>query len=225
MSNQIAKNLGANVINCGFGGTRATKRNSVNGYDAFDFSKLIDAIISKNFSYQDSSLVNISTDYYAERLNRLKTIDLSHTDILTINFGTNDWTGGVQLENNSNLYDITYYKGALRYCIQKILTEYPAIKIVLITPTWRMWFNTDGTFNYDSNAATMGGGQNLPLFVKAMKDVAEEFQLPVIDAYYLLGVNKFNYTNYFNSPDGTHHSENGRISLGRLLSQQLQRFL
>ena len=50
----------------------------------------------------------------------LKSIDFNDIDIITIEYGTNDFTGGVNIDNPNNSKDTSTFLGALRYSIEKI---------------------------------------------------------------------------------------------------------
>lgn len=92
---QIAKNTNTIVINVAFGGTRMTDRGSTDsGFDQFDFPKLSTSVVSKDWSGQENGLTFSGIpSYYASRLETLKNIDFSDVDIITFNYGMNDYTG------------------------------------------------------------------------------------------------------------------------------------
>lgn len=58
----------------------------------------------------------------------LKNTNFNEVDIITFNYGTNDWTSGVTEEE---------YKAAMENGVSTILQAYPHIRFVEISPTWR----------------------------------------------------------------------------------------
>lgn len=226
-SNEIAKHLKATVLNCGFGGTRMSdSRGSNREWSNFDAPNLINAVVNGDFSAQENAisqgLPGGTPGYFAYRLRDLKAINFNDVDIITLNQGTNDYTSGVAIDNNDNLEDLTKYKGAIRYITKNILSKYPHIDIFLVSPTWRYWKKSDGSFDYDSNEYKVSGTElhNLRDYAIAMREVAEELNIKFIDCYNI-GINKYNCSLYFPSDDGTHHNEFGRAKLGEHIARQL----
>jgi lysophospholipase L1-like esterase len=78
-----------------------------------------------------------------------------------------------------------------------------------------------GAFTEDSETKTNSHGKTLGEYSQAIVGVAEEYNLPVIDNYKRLGINKFNRTQYFPANDGTHHNENGRNAIAAHIAKNL----
>lgn len=212
ISNYLANSTGATVYNCGFGGCRMSGH--YEPWSSFSMYKIADAITSGDFTEQEtSSLHSEAPEYFGETVNLLKSIDFSKVDIITINYGINDFNGGQNL--SSDTFDFDTYEGSLRYSIEKILAKYPNIRIVLITPCWSYYIE-NGKYSYDSDTHTVNGNK-LTDFVDKCKEVANDYHLPVVDTYNELGVNKFNCTAY--SIDGIHYNEIGRKAIAKLISK------
>lgn len=223
ISTMLAQLTGATVYNCGFGGCRMSKHGYSN-YDAFGMYNLASAIANNDFTLQDTAIIDTEVrealpSYFKASLETLKTIDFSKVDIITIAYGTNDWTGGKTIDSEEETHSTNTYAGALRYSIETLCTAYPHIQIFVCTPTWRFW-HTDGTYTEDSDTKVLGGTK-LTDFVDKTVQVAREYHLKVIDNYNELGINKFNRTNYFPATDGTHHNLNGRILIARHIANEL----
>ena len=222
VSSNIADITGATVYNVGFGGCQMSDR-SDNGWKAFSMCNLATAVASQDFTTQDDAIANPPTGmpaYFATHLATLKSIDFSTVDIVTIAYGTNDYTAGDSLDNSSNLKDISTFAGALRYSIETLLTAYPNLKIVIGTPIFRLWLNGT-TVEYTSDTRTYAGDFTLIDMTEKVKDVGEEYHCQVIDAYNDFGVNQYNWERIFDSTDTTHPNAAGRALLGRLYGVEL----
>lgn len=219
ISTALAEITGAKVYNLGFGGCRMGTHHRAE-YDAFSMYRLAEAIAAKNFSVQDAVDVSSVSDmpaYFTETRSLLKSIDWNTVDIVTIAYGTNDFTGGNTLDTAENFGDYAY---ALRYSIETLLTAYPHLKIFVCGQTYRFWLNDAGEFAYDSDTYTYKE-HKLPDFVAKTAEVCKEYHLPFIDNYDGLGINRFNRTEYFPANDGTHHNVAG----ARLIAEHMAREL
>lgn len=229
VSTAIAIKTGATVHNLGFGGCQMSEHRT--WWDAFSMYRIADAVSSGDFTLQETALsegISPPPETYADRLpsyftesvNLMKSIDFSTVDYITIGYGTNDWTDGVSLDGVDKK-DITTFKGALRYSLEKLMTTYPNLKVLLLTPTYRFWLDaTTLEFVEDSDVKLINGVNIVP-FVDAIKDVAIEYKVPSVDNYFDLGINKFNRSQYFSGVDGTHHNVEGGKFLGNKIASQL----
>ena len=220
----VAKNTGATVYNFGLGGTRMSGRNDSNSqaqyWDKFSFCRIVDYIETGNFSPMRNALPNMSSalSYFSEVITMLEETDWTKIDIIFIAYGTNDFTGQNIVYDNDNPSNLYCYNNAYRYALEKLLTLYPHLKVILITPAWRFW-DDNGTYLYDSDTHVIGG-QKLYDFVECAEKVAKDIHIPVINIYDSLGANKYTRSQYFNPTDGTHHHENGRLNYGNLVSHK-----
>ena len=213
VSGALASITGATTYNVGFGGCQMSQH--ANHWDAFSMYRLADAITTGDYSLQDTAIqagVSGMPSYFNTHLTRLKNADWSKVDFITIGYGTNDYTAGDLLDNPNDKFDTTTHGGALRYAIETILTAYPHIKILIVTSTYRFWFNADNlTFKEDSDEVSYNTNQDtLDKFAENAIKIAKEYKLPVKNLYHDLGINKFNRMHYFDAPDGVHHNAKGR---------------
>lgn len=211
----IARLTGMTVYNLGLGGCRMSKHPD-QYYDSFSMYRLADAIHTKDFSLQEAA-VGHTFDYVSKRVDDLKNMDWPKVDYVTIFYGTNDIQGSVALDNSSNLYDTTTYLGAARYSLEKLWNSYPNLKILLLTPMYRYWDDTQT----DSDEKTFAGGKHFYEFGEGLLQVAKEYKVPALDLYETLGINKFNRTHYFPPTDGTHPNDIGRELLGNKVAAKL----
>lgn len=217
ISTEISNQTGAKVYNCAFGGCRMGKHSEY--YDNFSMYRLADAVASGDFTAQDNSISNVTIQHASTHLSALKSINFNEVDIVTIAYGTNDFTGGNVLDDEENKYNTDTFCGALRYSIETLLAAYPHLKIVVCSPTWRFW-NDNGEYTYDSDTHIINDCL-LTDFVKATNDVCVEYKIPFIDNYYSLGFNKFTRTAYFSATDGTHPQLPGRKLMGQRIARKL----
>lgn len=221
ISTYLADLNGATVYNCAFGGCRMGTH-PVAAWNSFSMYKLADAIASGDWTEQATSALDPTLPaYFSGRVSLLSSLDFSDVDIITISYGTNDFAGGLGLGGNT----FDYTDAALRYSIDKILTAYPNIRIFVCMPMYRVWLD-GGVFDEDSNqkeiTSTVDGvTRKLTDFVAAEKEVCKQTQIPVLETYYDLGVNKFNWTEYFPSNDGTHFDVKGRKLIAEYIAEHL----
>ena len=210
----IASRTGMTVYNVGFGGSRAGVH--ITNYDPFSFYKLVDCIVAGDYSSLKVAFEGRPSDY-AVRVATLETIDFTTVDYITLLYGTNDW-GANTPDEGATSEDATSFRGALRKGLTTLLTAYPQLKVLLISPIYR-WYPTHEPIN-DSDTETISGDY-LYEFVTATGAIATEFKFPFLDAYYTLGINKYTRLTYFDVADGTHPSDNGRILLGNKIADKL----
>ena len=207
----------ANVYNCALGGTRMAQHEE--GWDNWSMYRFAYSIANNDWAIQENGLSHTNVPPFAEeRLATIKTLDFNDIDVITINHGTNDWSGSITLDNDSNPLDTTTYMGALRYSVEAILTAYPHLKIVVLSPCWRYWKDSDGNFTNDSNTRTNTLGEALVSYVSKGKEVAESYQLDWVDLYHI-GFNKLTASIYFPSTDTTHPNNTGRLAIAKKMSE------
>lgn len=211
----IANKTGMEVINGGFGGCRMAEHPS-DAYSAFSMYSLADSVASGDWSVQDAAIESVTSPNASKNLEALKAVDWSTVDYITIFYGTNDFMGGVALDNDNDPLSTSQFKSALRYSIETILTAYPRIRIAVVTPMYRYW-TEDGTIT-DSDVRE-SNGLKLTDFVEAAIEVANEYKIPAFDIYHQLGVNKINRATFLS--DGTHPSDYGRERIGEYLAAKL----
>lgn len=233
----LASITGATVYNAGFGGCCMADNGQARS--AYTMCRLADSIASGNWSVQENSGVVIDyarvnsdgtsyeatgINYVPDKLSMLKSIDWETVDYITIGYGTNDWSSDFLLDNQSNAHDTTTYLGAFRYSVEKILTAYPNIKIVPITPIWRWWDTNTGAGAYGDSDTVENSVSHVKLIDMA-DGLIEASQIPyhlhVCDLYYNCGFNKQNRYEYFFTNDGTHPKPYGIEQLGIKVANEL----
>lgn len=224
ISTAIANATGATVYNCGFGGCRMAKfdYSGRNTWGKFSMFELATAIATGTWTDQDAAVADASWTgmpaYFPETLALLKSIDFSEVDIVTIAYGTNDFTGAVPLDNANDNLDTTSFAGALRYSIETLLTAFPNLRIICCGQCYRWWDNS-GEFVDDSNTHEVNG-QLLTQFVSKTEDVAEEYNLQFINNYNI-GIGKYTRGYYFSGGDTTHPNNIGTNLIAKHIVKEL----
>lgn len=230
VSNVISNVTGAVVYNCGFGGCRMAGGQEIEAWQSFSMFRLSDEIVKENddptkWNLQDAAVNNEKWNnkptYFDNTLSVLKGIDFNLVDFITIAYGTNDYTGGNLIDDESNPLNTDTFSGALRYSLEKIMAKYKHLKILICTPTYRLWFNPDGSVESDSDTRDYAGSGVLTEYVNKTIEIAKEFKIPVLDNYFELGVNKYNALEFFTISDGTHHNDLGRKKMGEKIGSAL----
>lgn len=179
----------ANLYNVGFAGCTL-----INNGSKFSMGEITDAIISADYSAQDA------TGLCANHLALLKTIDFTTVDIVTVEYGTNDFHLGYALGNDADT-TATTIKGSVNYVTKKLLEVYPNLKIVFLTPTYRGMFTTaeDG-LNSDDYPNTKS--IYLKEYAEAIQVACSLNHIQCIDLYHNSGINRYTESLYLS--DGLH---------------------
>jgi hypothetical protein len=128
-----------------------------------------------------------------------------------INFGLNDYFGGVPLRSRDT-QDIYTYTGALRNAVYRLETSFPGAKIVIMSPSYTMYFS-EGTESFNAE------GDQLMDYVTAAREVADETDHDFMDNYSNLGIDARNYARYLD--DGVHPNERGRFLMATHIVNKL----
>jgi len=225
----IADKTGASCFNVGFGGCRMTPHEPP--YDPFSMYSLADAIVSGDWTAQDHSVATYAglPAYFPEHLERLKQIKWENIDVLTIAYGTNDYTASQPIEATDGTFEneYDYFKGALHYSIERLLAAYPHLKIVVVTPTYRWFLDSASAYSHDCDDEEAKNNLSYLLkdYVDACKEVCEKYHIHCVDNFNGIGMNKYNRTQYFENTDGTHPLREGRTLLGQHISDELLRYM
>ena len=211
----IEAETGLTTVNAGFGAASIAK-NPNEAYDMFSLCRLVNAIVSGDWSRQDAKVSELPLSNSADRLAALKEVDWSKVSVVTLGMGLNDINDGYVIENPEDVKDITTVKGALRYSIETLLTKYPYLKIMVLTPTYRYMY-TSG-LGCDE---VLYNGSTYEEYIDAIISVAEEYKLPYVDLYRTLGFNKYNFKYYYLEDDGTHFNTKGNTRLGKRVANEI----
>lgn len=216
------KYIGANITyNFGVGGTHyAMWNNSPDGlsYDAFSMYRLVDAIVSGDWSLQEAGATIIDgingNAKHSELVTKMKAVDYSKVDIISLAFGTNDYGGnnilGTVDDNDQGITTL----GSLNYVLEKMSINFPKAHLFVMLPLFRTWNNGTETSDTRLNA----NGLTLVQYHDGIKSCCEKNHIPFIDLYNE-GINVQNHTTYLS--DGCHLTKYGYEWLGRKLAGYL----
>lgn len=215
----IAALTGATVYNVGFGGCLLQQHPTRTDYDAFCMWALANAIVTDDWTYQNVGVLTVEPNFQPH-LDLLKSIDFNTVDMITLLFGANDWKNG-QLIGDTSVDNISTdnLNGALNYVFQTLLVAYPHLKILIMTPTWRMMeYETDKR----GSDVTLAGVPARHIYndvSKAILDRAFDYKIPCYDLYKDCGWNWMTKALY--TTDGTHPTEAGSKLLGEKIASKL----
>lgn len=212
---RIANKTGATAHNLGFGGTRMGQSPSAY-YNPFCFSNLVDAIVSGDFSAQQAQIDNANNPFstkFKTNFSVLKTLNFNNIDFVTLWYGTNDYMGTlnerVALGTDSDLDKSTFY-GALQYSIDKLLSAFPHLRVVLVTPTWRE--NSPSITTGEVDLTPNPDGKFLVEYVDAIISRANKFHIASLDLFRCSGINKYSKSIFL--ADTVHPNADGFNYLG-----------
>lgn len=200
----LAEYSGATVYNGGFGGSRFAVRTTNTTNACFDLPNILDAKLSRDWSEHEERAQAVAGESYTYRhfpdtVKMLKELDFSQIDIITLAYGTNDWTK----ENYEGAID--YVVTAIKESIDKIQLNWPLMRILVITPIWRyLERGTDG-----DTETRYGGGLTLKEWAKRIEEAARDKRISVLNAYENMPLSRNNATTYFDksssADDGLDH--------------------
>lgn len=206
ISSYLSEYSGATVYNGGLGGTRISSRPSDNAYEWFDGLNLVTALTTGKWEKQTENVKNVPTVYFKETLDMLKGLDMDKMDVITIAWGTNDYTG------KKTLAEIT---SALDNIINMIQKAYPKVKIVVITPVWRYFDNGDSNTVQFADAT-------LNNIADAIVNTANKKGVNVINSYDALNLTDAEHK-YFDTGDNTHLNASGNELYAELIYNELKK--
>lgn len=217
----VGKNTGMTVHNMGFKGTRVAYHPH-SAYDSFSLTKLVDAIVTRNFSEQDAAIQEDRnyTPAFKAHYDHLKTIDFNAIDLVSILIGTNDYMGNhagvVSLGEPTDNTRETFY-GAINYLISSLQENYPQLELVLITPTWRM---NHEEFGGQSAEIQPNARENYLIdFVDVLNERGDYYNIPTLDLYRTSGLTEENHATFFE--DHVHPNSQGFELIGNTISHFL----
>ena len=207
------------VYNCGFGGCRMswTEPDGSDDYDVYTFPSIVDAIVADDYSAQAANIALNSA--FPFRYAALSNIDWSKPTTIFINYCNNDITGNVPIGDNWNSDDTLSdfnkqtFLGAFNYGIQKLLTEYPHIKVIQFTSAYRQMGPTyDAPYKFRNTLDLSPMDYN-----EAIKVNAERIGISVYDLFRNAGRNFFNGEDVY-LYDHSHYNEYGYKMFAKILN-------
>ena len=199
------------------------------GHGTTDPSKIYHALIAKEygatarnygisgtrFAKQGGCSANTSWD--KNFCDRVAEMD-PDADIVVIFGGTNDFGhGDAPLGTPADRSYTTFY-GACHQLFSSVLKKYPAAAIVVMTPLHRS--QEDSLRGDGSKTEDVG---RLVDYVRIIREVAEEYALPVLDLFAHGGIQpKYEEQRMLYAPDGLHPNDAGHAIVARKLGKFLE---
>ena len=199
---------GANVINGAVGGTRVTNRGGTDQYQWFDGVNLIQALTTGVWTNQDTAVQTLTS--VAERLATLKAVDMSTVDLITMDWGTNDYTGGQTIEE---------ILAAYTFVIDTLQSAYPSIRILVITPIWRYFgakTDNENGDNYRYNIST------LKEIATAIDNHAKDMRIDSLQMYQKMPLSYNTADLYFDPTSTVHLNATGNMVYAHILNGKIQ---
>lgn len=193
---------GARVINCGYGGMSAAKKDE----EDLGISGVVDAFLAGEYSaFEEDKAVKNGIASYHEAITEIRTDKL----VFFFSLGLNDYMTGCALRERQS-GDLYSFEGAMKSAVNKLKAAYPDCKIVLMTPNFLGLFH-NGTDNIN--------GQVFLDFVESIRGLSAELDAPLIDVFAESGITEKNQLFYL--ADHCHPNECGRYQIGRLVYQYI----
>lgn len=212
--------VGGEVYNWGVSGCRMSWRTNdgSNQYDAFSMVNFADCLVSGDFSSMRAQTSLIAS--YPQIADVIDSAEALYSNIgsgkdviLTIAYGSNDFYSSTPLGTADN--DKTTYIGATSYVVEKLLTAYPRMTIILIGMVYRVYSYNDETpsgITDDSDSHTNGLGLKVTDYIDALLAEGKRNHILAFNPFIWCGRNK--YTIFTLCPsDGVHPTASaGRIN-------------
>lgn len=192
--------------------------NGKTGYQTNLMNNLcLDEYLNAGVSGASISTVSNSLGYTPIVDTVLSFTEFSGYDLITVFGGTNDFKMGASIgelgEIGDTDFDTTTFYGGYRTIIERILTQNPNARLILITPLQR---NKD---NYNSWNTTNTAGHTLKDFAEAVKKLGEMYSLPVVDLFTESGFNKFTLSTF--TYDGLHPNNVGFVRVANCIMGEM----
>lgn len=231
VSGQLASLTGATCYNAGIGG--ATFAYGWNHGDYFTMHQMASYIANEDFNPMKRTI-----DVFVREQNPnsnaiptydvLKDINWAEVDVITINYGTNDFTNNNLINGNESeqqriyhtaanpdlgLYspcEHYYLDDALKYTLNAIRSSHPHIRVVVLTPVQR--FDVEPYNNL---------GYQLGDYAEHIKKVCEEWGVPCFDLYNDCDITAATVDKYFDGNDLVHPNIKGRGVIAQYMADHL----
>lgn len=222
----LAEYSGATVFNGGLGGSCMAVRTNGTANNCFDLPNLLAAATSGNWTTQETQApitakANVFK-YFPGTINMLKELDMRSLDVITLAYGTNDWA--------TAQHTWASFKAALDGAIDTIRTNWPTVRILVITPIWRYFGNLDGSHTDGDTETGYGEGFTLKEWSKKIEEAARDKRVSVLNAYENLPLCFENVRTFFDTNssvsdgmDHTHLNAKGNQMYAHIINGALSR--
>lgn len=172
-------------------------------------------ISGTRFARQSTASANASFDQnFCDRVEKMD----ADADVIVVFGGTNDFGHGDAPIGTPHDRENTTFYGACHQLFSSLIKRYPAAVIAIMTPLHRS--NEDNPRGDGFKASDVGC---LIDYVRIIREVAEEYALPVLDLYAFGGMQpKLEAQRTLYVPDGLHPNDAGHAVIARKLGKFLE---
>lgn len=204
------------VYNLAIGGTTAAVELSTSNLKPETMTS--NCFVGMTYALEGSADRNKVLEQYPELLNKMNQIDPKDVDIYFIEYGANDFFSKIPLDANMNddNYLHTYY-GGLNTGIDTLKRISPDAKIVLVTPFYGIYYDSNGGYIGDSYIVS-NGINTLANYARKAGNVIDEQQIYDYDTMFMSHCDLYVDHADMYLEDGVHLTLLGRQIFGRLMS-------
>jgi len=151
----IEKETGATVYNCSVSGSYLAAKDyiydaEVNPMDAYCFYWLatlaVDGPIDFYYENAEAALGDNLPEGAAEAYDILSQIDMNEVDVITVMYDATDYLMGHLMYSDENHTDPIHFTGNLEAGLEMIQTNYPHIRIIVMSPTYAYAVDESGKY-------------------------------------------------------------------------------
>lgn len=224
----LADYTNATCYNCAFGGSSmGTDLVSPDPYlEAFNGWKILTAITTNDWSEMQDAIDNDPTyahlrANFQAHLDILKNMNWSTVDVITLSYGTNDWSTKVVLDDPDAPKSTDTFTGAFRTALETLWSVYPGIKVIAFGIVWRGLTISGGQITADSDDGKHGRLWYLREYEEAAQEVCSEYHVPFVPMYDYTNFNRYTWSVYFPNNDATHPNAQGRKVMAKRYAAHL----
>jgi lysophospholipase L1-like esterase len=175
--------------------------------------------IAERYSMKHSNY-GVGGSTVVDTLSTYQKLDFTDVSLVTIGFGVNDARTSVPLGRIGSYMDTSHdtstFYGAYRTLLDKIYTDNPECRVILLTPLQRLFVTNFGCDTENAN------GCKLIDFVDAIIEIGQMYATPVCDMYRNSGLNQKNLAYY--TTEGVHPEDVGYLRMANVVLNTMEKF-
>jgi lysophospholipase L1-like esterase len=183
---------------------------TVGYYSSYSYADLVCddmGAVGYNYGISGNTLASDEGNGMVDRYGKMHS-----SDVIVVYGGSNDFYDDVVLGSITSWNNEEFY-GALKNLCSGLKAQYPNAHIVFMTPL-------HGEFLGMSTSNDNGAGSTMALYVRAIKNVCADYDIPVLDLYDGFAINGDNYEEY--TSDGLHPNEKGHKKIAEVLESYIR---
>lgn len=164
---------------------------------------------SAAISSKGTSSLAVESSKIATREYEVSGFDSPDEDLIfIIEFGINDYMQGSPIDDPTDPYNASTYKGSIRNTIELIKNTRPESKIIIMSPGY-IFVNNNGNDRMQENSPVLSD------YREAAKELSSEYGTYIFDLTAIKNIPRESYNDYLE--DGVHYGELGRLYIGKEL--------